>query len=280
MHLAIIGSRYFDDYDYFQIELETFLRSFFLKKEDITKIVSGGAIGADSLAKQYAKENSIEIQEFLPDYAAFGKTAPKQRNYLIIDNADKILAFWDHKSPGTNHALQYAKSLNKPIYIKDGWVDGYILKEFLLNKGTDHKNRKLDFILKQDNEWLEKTHDYIQYVFPNNIRSSFNYNAPIITEKQAAKLAQDKTIQESLIKSLIRFKDFFELDAEKPHWITPNNHNYLRLTRVLITCNLFKRYADANKLFNYLTGFYSKYPDIIGSTTFGYWERAAFTKYA
>ena len=55
MQLAIVGSRDFDDYERMVSVLWDLLA---VKKGTIPKdvIVSGGAKGADSLAKQYAKE--------------------------------------------------------------------------------------------------------------------------------------------------------------------------------------------------------------------------------
>lgn len=56
--VAVIGSRAFDDYD---------LLSDTLADYDILQIISGGAKGADSLAKKYAKSNGIDITEHKPD---------------------------------------------------------------------------------------------------------------------------------------------------------------------------------------------------------------------
>jgi len=51
MIAAVIGSRGFDDYKTMCDELS---------KYNLTKIVSGGADGADNLAERYAKENNYE----------------------------------------------------------------------------------------------------------------------------------------------------------------------------------------------------------------------------
>lgn len=67
----------------------------------VTEIVSGGAKGIDSCARQYAQEHGLKLTEFLPDYPRYGRGAPLKRNLEIIAYADQVLAFWDGHSPGT-----------------------------------------------------------------------------------------------------------------------------------------------------------------------------------
>ena len=111
MKLAIVGSRNFDNY--------TILRNFadyFIESCD-DSIISGGAKGADTLAKQYAHENLIATVTYLPDWNKYGKSAGFIRNKLIVDNCDIVLAFWDGKSKGTQHTIKLAKAAKKPTFI-------------------------------------------------------------------------------------------------------------------------------------------------------------------
>ena len=80
-------------------------------------IVSGGAKGVDTYARLYAEGNGIPFIEFLPEYRKYGKIAPIIRNRQIVDNCDFLLAFWNGVSPGTRHALDYAKRKGKPFKI-------------------------------------------------------------------------------------------------------------------------------------------------------------------
>ena len=70
--------------------------------EGLTEIVSGGAKGVDTYARQYANEHNIKLTEFLPEYNRYKRGAPLKRNIQIAEYADKVLAFWDGKSRGTN----------------------------------------------------------------------------------------------------------------------------------------------------------------------------------
>jgi len=110
MKVSIIGSRGFNNYELLKKTLDPV-------KDKITLIVSGGAKGADSLGEQYAKENGIPTQIFIPDWEKQGRSAGYIRNRDIVSNSDVIIAFWDGSSKGTQHSFKLAKELNKRIII-------------------------------------------------------------------------------------------------------------------------------------------------------------------
>ena len=112
--LAIVGSRSFNDY-----KLLCGVLKILQKKYDITRIVSGGAQGADSLGEKYGKENNIETLIFRAEWDKYGKAAGFIRNKTIVDNCDVVLALWDGKSKGTQHTINIAKEKNKKVYIKE-----------------------------------------------------------------------------------------------------------------------------------------------------------------
>jgi hypothetical protein len=111
MKLAIVGSRTFEDYPFF---------SFYAKKlclYDVAEIVSGGAKGADSLAKKFAAEWNFVYTEFPAEWNKYGKSAGFIRNQTIVDNCDMVLAFWDGVSRGTADTIAKAKKAKKPTFI-------------------------------------------------------------------------------------------------------------------------------------------------------------------
>lgn len=106
MRLAIIGSRTCPPIDI----------AFYLPFVPDT-IVSGGAKGADTYAKEYAIKNNIPIIEFLPDYRKYGRKAPLMRNLQIVDNCDYLLAFWNGRSRGTKFTVDYAEKRGVPFKV-------------------------------------------------------------------------------------------------------------------------------------------------------------------
>lgn len=89
--------------------------------EGVTEIISGGARGVDSSAREFALANNIKLTEFLPDYEKYGRSAPLKRNVQIIESADLVLAFWDGKSRGTKFVIDTCKKKNVcvKVFIKN-----------------------------------------------------------------------------------------------------------------------------------------------------------------
>jgi hypothetical protein len=105
MKIAIIGSR----------NIVTADLSKYVSYDD--EIVSGGAIGIDSCASEYAKRNGLKLTVFLPEYNRYGRAAPILRNKKIVEYSDKIIAFWDGSSKGTLSVIKYAEKIGKPCEI-------------------------------------------------------------------------------------------------------------------------------------------------------------------
>ena len=82
-----------------------------------TEIVSGGARGIDTCAREYANAHEIKLTEFLPDYQTYGRRAPLKRNIQIIEYADVVLAFWDGVSGGTGFVITNCRKMNVPVKI-------------------------------------------------------------------------------------------------------------------------------------------------------------------
>lgn len=106
MKVAVIGSRglHVD-------HLEDYL------PEGVTEIVSGGAKGIDTCARNYALAHGLALTEFLPEYKKYGRGAPLRRNITIIEYADFVLAFWDGKSRGTKYVIDNCKKRNIPVAV-------------------------------------------------------------------------------------------------------------------------------------------------------------------
>lgn len=85
--------------------------------EETTEIVSGGARGVDTSARDFANANGIKLTEFLPEYEKYGRRAPLVRNITIIENADLVMAFWDGSSHGTKFVIEECRKRGVPVRI-------------------------------------------------------------------------------------------------------------------------------------------------------------------
>lgn len=113
MNIAIVGSRSFTDYSLFE---EKMLQTIDLK--EISKIISGGAIGADTLAEQFCRKYSIELIVFKPNWS-LGRGAGLIRNTDIVKACDIVIAFWDNESKGTLDSINKGKKFNKKVIVHD-----------------------------------------------------------------------------------------------------------------------------------------------------------------
>ena len=120
--------------------------------------------------------------------------------------------------------IRFQKDLIQSFFEKP---DEKQLELFLCGKGKDNKGRYIEDILAQDNEWWESTHDYIQWIFPTDIKSKYNKSVPVVKVPVR--------IQATFMPdSYIRFRQFLQETAWKEHY-----HNRLRITRVLRSLSLF-----------------------------------------
>lgn len=113
----IIGSRSFNDYELLKNKCD-----YLLQNKSGVVIVSGGASGADALAKQYAKERGYFYKEFSADWNLYGKRAGYIRNrqmheYLSKQEDRGVIAFWDGQSKGTTHSFELAKEFDNPMRV-------------------------------------------------------------------------------------------------------------------------------------------------------------------
>lgn len=106
MKIAVIGSRNLLPFD-----LGKYI------PESVSEIISGGAKGVDSMAKNYAITHNIILTEYLPEYNRYGKGAPLKRNIKIIEEANRVIAFCDGKSKGTKFVIDECRKRGKEIDI-------------------------------------------------------------------------------------------------------------------------------------------------------------------
>jgi hypothetical protein len=130
--LSVTGTRTFTDKKRLYFELDEMR-----KYRKIAEIVSGidkddiKTKGADSFARDYAKEKGIPYRGFPADwkdmaepclkrtglYGDYNALAGPNRNTKIVDYADEGLAFWDYVSTGTHDTIKKFQDRGKKIKI-------------------------------------------------------------------------------------------------------------------------------------------------------------------
>ena len=121
--IIVAGSRNFNNYNLLETKLDKILNN--LSEINDIEIVSGGAIGADTLAEKYAKNNNYKLSIFPANWIQYGKKAGYLRNKQMADYVGKdgyLVAFWDGRSRGTKMMIDIAKDMNiKTRVVKYEW---------------------------------------------------------------------------------------------------------------------------------------------------------------
>lgn len=112
MKLGIIGSRDFNDFSL----LENTIKQNY-KIENINTIISGGELGADTLAETFSTCYNIPITIYRPNWILYGNKAEYIRNRLMVVESDELIAFWNGSSQGTKTKIDYANSIGKKIIV-------------------------------------------------------------------------------------------------------------------------------------------------------------------
>jgi len=112
MILLLTGSRTMTEYG----TVEAAINEAIEKHGKPTKIIHGGANGADTLAERYAQLNGYDTHVIKPDYEKYGsKYAPLVRNKELVNTATVVVAVYDgQKTNGTRYTAELAKDQNKP----------------------------------------------------------------------------------------------------------------------------------------------------------------------
>lgn len=83
----------------------------------ITEVVSGGAVGPDTIGEFWAWDNQVPIKRFIPEWPKFGKGAGYQRNVEMAKSADALIALWDGISRGTGHMIDTARKMGLKVQV-------------------------------------------------------------------------------------------------------------------------------------------------------------------
>lgn len=162
------------------------------------------------------------------------------------------------------------------------------LTEFYQGLSTDNCGRKITDIHKFNHEDLEYTHDYIQWLFPLLELSLYNSNAPILTDEDVLEFINNKEIKGNLLISFYIMLDFYGFQINKELfitrsftfaerskvWLTPENHNFLRITRILHSLTILGCGPHAISFYECLANVYREFPDTVSRKTIEFWAAA------
>lgn len=163
--------------------------------------------------------------------------------------------------------------------------EGRRIVEFYAQTAPDDRGRFLADVLRFDDAKLEYVHDFIQWLFPLRERSGANPGAPRLDDASVAAFRARTELQAALRRSLDRMLSFYGLSwdgdtivrahafAAHRQWLTPGNHNHLRLTRMLISLRTLGLESQAQALYRCLRDI-AQTEGGVTAVTLRYWDEA------
>ncbi len=165
------------------------------------------------------------------------------------------------------------------------------LKDFYLNKEPNPNGLYLKDLWHFSDWEFENTHDFIQWMFPLELKSNHSKTAPVVSKKDLEEMLNDPDVRKNLLKSLNVAEDFWgftvehqSITGEKPvgfkrydslNWPALSHHNYIRISRVIHSLKIFGLDKEAQELYEFLENeFYAIYRLQVGQETLESWKNA------
>jgi len=142
-------------------------------------------------------------------------------------------------------------------------------------------------VLAYDDRKLESEHNYIQWLFPLTRKGM--HPSALTNGKTMRAFKERPELRKKMLRAFNRMLQFYGFErsqsgtieesalfAQKAqNWLTPNNHNHLRITRILTSLRKHGLENEAKQFFQALDTIYQKYPSNITERTFHFWKNAA-----
>jgi hypothetical protein len=174
-------------------------------------------------------------------------------------------------------------------------ASGHDLLRFYRGEGADHAGRSIDEIWAWDDARLERTHDYIQWLFPLWTPSAPNPAAPLLDADVVAAFLGSDDLRARLLRSFRMMIGFYGLaideagpggtrgveiapgaafEERRRVWLHAENHNHLRLTRIMSSTHALGLREHAAALWRCLETIARTCPADVTPMTLEFWRRA------
>lgn len=170
-------------------------------------------------------------------------------------------------------------------------------------KNQSSETTLLDFFIYDNPNWngdtyleimsyshakLESKHNYIQWLFPTSKESQYT-KSPVVTTKNITEYQKSIKWQERYLQGFFRMMKFYGFSCSifgedcyvyrdetfskrSKVWLTKNNHNYKRLTRIMDSLIIFQKKELAYALYQTLLCVGRQYPSRISEETLMIWK--------
>lgn len=146
------------------------------------------------------------------------------------------------------------------------------LYAYLAGRGRDSRGRSAAAVLGWTDQQLEDTHDYIQWLFPLATRSGAQPDAPVLTPAEIKAIRSDPRATGTLAQATDRMLQFYR---NTPWWLTWQDHNHLRITRIIRSLNLLVSLEAARRFHTDILALHEAAGAPVNAHSLRFWLEAA-----
>jgi hypothetical protein len=167
------------------------------------------------------------------------------------------------------------------------------IRGFYSGERPDSSGRYIEEIWAFTDHQLEYTHDYIQWLFPLGTRSRFNPDAPLLTQQTILAFRRSEFLKSRLKRSIELMLKFYglqsveskigslkivkspEFGSKSLNWLELQNHNHLRLTRIMTSAGFLGLRYYSMAMLACLEEIAAEHPEGFSAQTLQIWRDAA-----
>ncbi|MDP3370269.1 MAG: opioid growth factor receptor-related protein [Brevundimonas sp.] len=142
---------------------------------------------------------------------------------------------------------------------------------FLEGEGPDARGRTVFEILAMNDVVLERSHDFIQWLFPLPEPSAAVPDAPVLTPDDIRAIRESELAPVALAAATDRMANFYRSTHD---WLMPNDHNHRRITRIIRSLRLLAGDAEAEAFRAFIMARVEATRAPISARSRGYWATA------
>lgn len=117
---------------------------------------------------------------------------------------------------------------------------------FLSGAGPAANGDHLEDVLSFSDREIEARHDFIQWLFPLETRSTAVPSSPVLTLDDVALIQDSEICQSNLIRAAERMMEFF---SGNDHWLASFDHNHKRITRIIRSLSILVSQLEAERFY-------------------------------
>lgn len=142
---------------------------------------------------------------------------------------------------------------------------------FLKGETADPRGRTVAHILSFSDNELERCHNYIQWLFPLNEPSVAVPGSPVLSRGDIRAIRKSEKAQANMRAARERMQMFY---AGNDHWLCSNDHNHLRITRIIQSLRLLVGDDEANDFRNTILALVASGGNRVNSRSLQFWTEA------